>query len=1388
MKWTSEQKSAIEAPQGSNRESQTLLVAAAAGSGKTAVLVERIVQLLIKRKLSVQDLLVVTFTKAAAAEMRTRIGSKLAEVYQETGDEYIEEQLNLLPSAQISTLHSFCQWVIKNYFYKLDMDPNFRIGNEGELALLRDDVLTQVLRDAYANGLYCASDLADMFRSASVTDDDRLKEAITSLYHFAMAQADPKGWLAACLAKYDLAEGTSLRETSWGRQEWTDLQEQLANWRQLMDKTKTYAYLPDNIIIFKDQIQANEVMLQALETADSWDSLVERLATLLDVYKPKQFRKKKASEGKAVEEGLIEPEGIVQIISWQKTIRAGMESLVGENAPFSCTEADILASVARQKPYVEGLVSLVTTFMDAFQAAKQEENLVDFNDLEHMCLQLLRKEDSEKAVEPSDVALELQDHFKAVMVDEYQDTNGVQETIINLVGRPDNRFYVGDVKQSIYKFRMADPDLFIDKYKHFSKEKDQETRRIDLKQNFRSDRTVLQATNFIFRQVMTPEGAELAYGDEEALYAGRDTSEVLDNWIGGSLDVDLVVTESLALQEEMTAYKDKPSVLGASNQALNQQDEYIKDREWAVKGNQVDTVSELMDPLTKVPLEVLKEAYVLESDKEYNSSKKKEKTFKTNGEEETAQDELEADEMETAHIISRIKTLMAEGKTVQDGDRFRPLEWRDIAILLRSTAGRANRMVEAMRAAGIPAYAEERAGYFSMMEVQLLLALLQIIDNPQQDLPMAIVLRSFMVGLRDNDLLRLRMVGAKGMTLWDNLPLLIDQEGDTVLAGTCRNFLLRLEDWRTLSRRETVSQLLWQIFQDTGFLSYVGALPDGMVRKSNVEALYNRAKEYEAGSFRGLFRFLRFIEHMQKSGQDLGLAKTVSENENVVRIMTIHKSKGLEFPLVFLAGTQKKFNDKDWSKSLLMHKTEGIALKEYLPVYRLLAPTLPWMALKKRLTLAAKAEEERVLYVALTRARDKLIITGTAKEVKNLMSPIKTALDEADVTLSKKAITGANSYLQWILMALSRHIDCAGLRSLVASQEPMEGALPDIPDRDFSLHMRVYNGLAYQKEQSQGGAQAKAFLEKVRQGQPIEGTDLRQDLQERLDFTYSHTGATQVPAKISVTEIKRRFAEREEEAADETSLLVHKEENTSALVRSSKDAVSSGVEKRFAESLTAISGQSEVSDGLTDGLVEIEATDNKIDTLIDEEDLVGVFGQEPECLQDESETSGARRGTLMHEALQWLPLQSYTKKALGEALDGLVMAGHIKADERSVIRDYELWRFYQSDLAKRMRQSSRLEREFPFSMLWKANQLYPELDDTEDLFLQGIIDAAFIENGAWVLVDYKSDRVKEGETLRERYGVQMRLYKAALERLTQVPVKEVIIYSLALGQEVPVTI
>lgn len=1209
MAWTNEQQAAIDS------RGQTLLLSAAAGSGKTAVLVERIIRRLLDKEypIDITELLVVTFTKAAAAEMRDRIGTALMKALSETKDPRVERQLALLPSAQISTLHAFCQHVIRKYFYTIDLDPAFSIAGEEELNLLRRQVLEDVFLSYYeddekASILY---PLADMF--GSDRGDDILMDTVSRMYTYARSLAWPEHWLKEAARAYDVAPDAVIDDMVWAGPIKDAVRRILEEDAHLYDGVLYHLRQREAFAPACDTFVAEQAALRQAAQARSWNDL-SRFVRAIDFPRLKSLRKL-SDDDKAVWERCKKVRDDVK-----KDVIKTLQSVY-----FSATPEEWLDGMRAMKPVMDGLVTLTLDFAKAYGAAKKEKGWIDFSDLEHFCLQILLAPDaSPEHPVPSAAAEELRSQYEEVFIDEYQDTNGVQELITRLVSGEDNRFMVGDIKQSIYRFRLADPTLFLEKYQSFSRDEKAVQHCIDLGRNFRSVPVVLDAVNAVFSRAMTAEAAGMDYGEREKLYAGRQAPDD-ERWIGGPVEVDIVPTPS----------------------------------------------------------------------------------------DEEDDDGSTAFEKECRFIAGRIGELLASGRMAARKDgTLEPLSYRHIVVLLRSMAGKADVLIQALQEGGIPSYAEQSGGYFAAVEVQVMLALLRCIDNPEQDLAMAAVLRSPLVGLDETALAGVRLAGDG--TLWQNLPAFVALLPDGVdEKEDLQQFMAAFDSWRTYSRRHGVAELLQRLYDDTAYVDFVGAMPGGDVRQANLKALYDRARQYEEAGFRGLFRYLQLMDKMKEDGLDLAPAKVVSEKEDVVRIMSIHKSKGLEFPVVFVADMGKAFNRRDTQDQILFHNRLGIGLKQYDPEWRISYPTLIWSGIAAQLRWEGTAEEERILYVAMTRARDQLILTGHSSHIDRDWQRWTSHLNPAQ----------AKSYFDWVMPAALAPF---------GAKADADYARPGAAWQDAVWQVRIAKAVPAGTVE-EGAYDGEPRLEALRRGD-LTGTPVPSWLDEQLSWQYAYPQAVRTAAKFSVSEVKRRYQElHSDELQDEAALSVP----AAAVIPPAP-----GEDDAFAALPPWLAGE-------------------------------------------EAAVSGAQRGTALHKALQYItPAADQTTATLRREIDAFVRQGLLSREEAKLVYVPVLAAFCQSDIGRRMAESPELHREYPFTVLLAGGDPLPETETGEQILIQGVIDCLFREDDAWILVDYKSDRLETADAFRRRYAVQLALYKRAVEQITHRPVEETYIYSLHLQQEI----
>ncbi|MBC8015958.1 MAG: helicase-exonuclease AddAB subunit AddA, partial [Sporomusaceae bacterium] len=1005
MSWSKQQLAAIEA------RDKNLLVAAAAGSGKTSVLVERIICRILdeQQPVDIDKMLVVTFTNAAAAEMRARIGNALSDALeQHPHSQHIERQLALLNSSAISTIHSFCQSIVRQNFHLLDLDPQFRVAGQAEITLMKTDVLEKLFETCYAQGDADFLELIDHYGDDQ--SDESLYSLILGLYNFSRSHPWPDKWLADLKDQFFLSEDTVIDDLPWSKLILGKISLELEQAARLADTLCREAGKAGSISEYAQTFAADRVVLDELLAAahHSWQKLAEAMTCC-------QFEKI-AKTPKNTDDSAKK--------YFQKA-RQKVKDKVNDCKVnfFDRPPEGLVADMRLVAPLVETLGKTVIQFGQNFAKSKSERGLLDFNDLEHFCLRiLLDPEAGPGEIKPSAVALLLQEKFAEVMVDEYQDTNGVQETILRLVSSREkaNLFLVGDVKQSIYRFRLAEPELFMEKYHHYPSRGVQYAR-IDLSQNFRSRPGVLHAVNFLFVQLMASRITELEYGEAERLNPGPDYPEAQGPVLNET--VELCIIDRDEAQE--------------SAEAVNGDDAEIADQ-----------------PAVELAAEA----------------------------------ELSGFELEARFIGKRISELMTAGYQVYDKDikGYRRLAWRDIVILLRSVKGKANIVLDVLRQSGIPAYAELDAGYFREIEVQIMLSLLSIIDNPRQDIALAAVLRSPLALFTTEELAEIRLC-KQGDDLWSALITYADshqhEEQGIKLQVKAQSFMNQFEQWRDRSRRTGVPELIWQIYRDTGYYEYVGGMTGGMLRQANLRALHDRARQYEVTNFRGLFRFLRFLERMQGNGSDLAVARALGESEDVVRIMSIHKSKGLEFPVVFIADLGKNINLQDSKALVLCHKTLGVGPYVTNPELRFRYPTLARQGISHKLTMETKAEELRVLYVALTRAREKLILVGSVSKLAKKAAQWCQAVDYSGLILPDALIAGAKNYLDWICPAVARHEGGIALRQYAECEYGSDTVLA----KDLSKWQVTIYSPSQLMDAAEDLAETAPLLVNIRNMEPIDG-------------------------------------------------------------------------------------------------------------------------------------------------------------------------------------------------------------------------------------------------------------------------------------------------------------
>jgi ATP-dependent helicase/nuclease subunit A len=1196
MKWTNDQQAAIDA-RGSH-----VLVSAAAGSGKTAVLVERLASRLLDEtdELTADRMLVVTFTNAAAAEMKRRIAKALDQALRDDPENaYIRKQRQMLNRALITTIHSFCLEVIRENYYLLDLDPAFKIAEERDLVLLQDDVLEDVLEEAYGQQDQSFFALIDAYTSDR--GDSEIEELILGLYHYARTLPDPEAYLDELVSLYQF-DGDPDEEQlliEFGRLLWVDIEKALRQLRRVAVELRLAGYeaqsenVQQAILPFAN-LDPDSFKWSELETA----SRAVKFGTMKSVQKKEEHH---------VYHTVLKP-------AYDQAKKKLSETI----AQASTSGADYLDVLMTQRPLVETLVKTVRTFGAAYEQAKRDRAFVDFSDLEHYALAILRDGEA-----PSSVASLYKQRFAEVLIDEYQDTNEIQETIIGLVSHEvenvGNLFMVGDIKQSIYRFRHAEPRLFIEKATRFKQ--DGAGQRIDLSQNFRSRAEVLHGINDLFVRLMDEEVSEIEYDEAARLVPGRTYEE-----LEASPELILVNGESRDLSKQ---------------------------------------------------------------------------------------------ELEGRAIATRILELVSGDEPFKVTDEatglLRSCEYRDIVILVRSKKERVEQLMDILTQYNIPAYTDSDGGYFQATEIRMMLAVLKLIDNPLQDIPLAGALRSPMFGFSDRELAKIRLESED--SFFEALKAKADDEDD--LGLKCGDVLDALSAWRTFARNHSLSELIQQVFNDTGFYDFAGGLPGGKGRQENLKALYDRALAYERSGYRGLYRFLRVMDRLQDNGEDLSEARSLGEEENVVRIMTVHKSKGLEFPVTIVAQLGKQFNKRDQMQRVIFHKRYGISLDAIDVVTRTKTETFVKEMIRRDLDATMKAEEMRVLYVALTRAKEKLILVGTIKEPGKQIGQW-LHVEQTGVTLSADARREAKTYLDWVAPALLKlegaapFLEQQGLPVIAPQPEATSWTYRIIGEEDLAEVATLQEMMAQ--------------LHHVKQFEAIDfpvkdEANVADFVHRAFTYAYPAQSATETAAKQTVTELKRAL-QLEQAAFEET----------------------------------------------------YRASDTPY--------------REPKWKQ--SKQTGAERGTTLHLVFQLIdPSEPLDVQIDRWEIDG--MLSPVEA-ETARLATPEIEAFFASETGRALTsalQAGQGWRELPFTYTVPAERVNPSGTFTDEhVLIQGIIDCLFYDGETYVLLDYKSDSVlfssdsREAakQMLRDRYHVQLSLYREAIEAIWGIKVGQMLIYSLELQE------
>ncbi len=1269
--FTDEQQSVIDA------RSCNLLVSAAAGSGKTAVLSERIIGLITQgdNPLDIDRILVLTFTKAAASEMRGRITEAIQKrLEEEPKNEHLQKQTTLIHNAQITTIDSFCLFVIRNNFHAINLEPDFRIAESAETKLLFEDTMSEVIEDFYEEGredfLYCTE-----FFSAG-KKDDKIETILEKLHNLANGFPFPEKWLND--RKKDYVIDGFVDDEPWMKEYLKSVMESVEGHIASLRYALTLCTPENGLEPYHKAIESDISELEGLLNCDSYSSLQKGIAslefiTLSSVKKDTYDEKCKNT--------------VTEIRKKAKTIRD-----LGKTA-FALSEEEIKEQMACCVKAECALVDAALEIEKRFLAKKRELKIVDFSDMEHLALNILVKTNESGDVVPSDVAEEYRNHFAEILLDEYQDSNLIQEYIMwALSGESTghyNRFMVGDMKQCIYKFRQSDPTIFLEKYNTYDKAEDAKTRRIDLHSNFRSRDEVIDTVNGIFCQLMQKGVGGIDYDEDAALHRGA-------------------------------VYEPSPN--------------------------------------KKTELLIIKES----------EDKKK----------------LPNAELEARVIAGRIKELM-QSQTVFDKKekKTRPVKYSDIVILLRAAKGYAEEFSNILLELDIPAYVTSTDGYFNAIEIQDILNFLRIIDNPLQDIPLFGTLRSIFGGFSDEEIATIKVGSPESIYFYDSLT---DCDVESTLRKRIDEFINKLSEYRKLSSYLSIHELLRKIIGDYNYMAYVSSRPGGDSKAANVEMLMTKASDYEKTSYYGLYHFLRYIDKAEKFEIDFGQASILDENADVVRIMTDHKSKGLEFPICIVAGLGKPFRiDTD---GLIADSKFGLGFAYIDSVRRIKCKNIRREAVSRVIRKDQIAEEIRVLYVALTRAREKLILTGVTGDFEKTFSSL-VCETSGEVALPISTVLGCKSFMDMVLHTIYRNKDFDEIRRAYGFEID---SLSPVYSVDMGVDVALVSSDSINTDELTESVRNQARIDEIAKisagSASVTCKEEIKKIGEIFDRVYPYDNLRNLFTKTTVSELKMAQIRKMSKLYDE-----NQEDNTIPELDAIPDFANNEIKP----------------------IVPFFACAKEDVTGEKSEDGQMIDASEGSQGSAASSADGATRGTAYHRVMELFDFaclceasnvsdvsdennpsnsgreKEYVGKLYKDFLARMISEGKISKEAASLVNEKKIINFLSGNLAKRMgiaAKNNLLKKEQPFVLGIPASELLSELPETETVLIQGIIDAFFIEDGEYVLVDYKTDAVSSGEELAKRYKTQIDYYERALNQLSggTVKVKESVLYSFSLQEVVPV--
>ena len=1359
-KWTQEQQNVIDSRGGN------LLVAAAAGSGKTAVLVERIIQMILNSdlKIDIDKLLVVTFTNAAASEMRERIGDAISKKLDENPeDEHLQDQLVLLNKASITTIHSFCLEVIKSNFHKINLDPNFRIGDETECSLMKLEAIDETFDILYEQNDEEFCYLVDCY--AEKRGDSNLQNLILSIYSFVMASPYPKVWLKESAEDFNITYDFDFATSKWAKAILGTVKIQMEGIEKSLCKAIEDVYGIDELVTFTDKLKIEyEKIKEILYACDtSWSDAYRQISSMTFENYAKGVKRIPKDAPSYIKEEKDKAKKI------RDNAKKSIEKI--KTSVFNKNYDDLKDEIKFLYPIVKSLSDVVLMFEQIYSQKKRDKGIIDFNDIEHFALQILTETDEngdfvfdkEGKNIPSDIALEYREKFYEIFIDEYQDSNQVQEVILSTIAKQKepNRFMVGDVKQSIYRFRQAKPEIFLQKYATYDTDLSSKYKKIMLYKNFRSRKEVVDSVNYIFEHIMSKNLGEIDYNEEEKLNLGANFEEVEDEKIilGGATEIHLM-EKKVPEVEDPDEEEEEGEDLDASQIEARMVGKIIRD---IMRPNENGEIMQVFDK----KLETYRNAEYKDIVILLRATSAWAPVF---AEELINMDiptyaDMGQGYFETMEIQVIMSFLKVIDNPMQDIPLiailrspiygFTPEDFIDIRITdkkvsfyeaMRMFVGEkidlSNEEEQDIAEDEISDHTgneiidvninEEYTDDVSYLEYQNIEEN-SYVEADMDDYYQNINYEDFEYENEEfiyND--EVMYESYINENVEDNLIYEINSniEGDeesqkSELELKVRRFLDDLKELQEKSMYMSTDEFLWYIYTNSGYYAYCGALPGGSQRQANLRILFERAKQFEETSFKGIFNFINFISKLKKSNSDMGSAKTLGENANVVRIMSIHKSKGLEFPIVICSGMGRNFNTMDFRKDVLYHHELGYGPQIVDFERRISYPSIAKEALKCKINIENISEEMRILYVALTRAKEKLIITSSIKDIEQNMHKWSSNIS-TEKMVSKYDILNGKNYMDWMMPAIIKHKDLEDIRETynLSTSISMED------ESKWSVKTWSRDDIDFEKHEKEGIREVLNTMDLSQHD-----TEYYEQIEKKLNFEYPYLGVVKKAASISVTEIKKRQEEYEEQ---EDSLGLYKHKTTLKKP------------KFLSES------------------------------------------------QKSEKITGARRGTIVHLIMEVLDFEKVnTESEIKAQIQDLVKRRIITEKESQVLSPRKIMRFFKSPIAKRMLSSKFVKREQKIYTQIKMNDIYlndeifknnRETYENESVMLRGVIDLYFEEDDGLVILDYKTDFVDKNnkKEIIHKYKKQIEIYADVLSKLTGKKVKEKYLYLFGIDEQVKV--